>query len=60
MSEPICMAPSAIRWPPNHSTATLEMLMTSMTVGPINAIRRPVPRPTSRMSLLAAAKRFAS
>ena len=34
--------------------------MTSITVGNISAISRPVPRPTSRMALFASAKRAAS
>ena len=33
--------PSAIRWPPNHSTATLDALNTSITVGNISACSLP-------------------
>ena len=41
MREPIVIWPCAIRLAPNQTTAELEQLMTSMTIGNRSAIRRP-------------------
>ena len=46
-----------MRWPPNQSTATLETLTTSMTVGNISAISRPTASDTSVSSVLASPNR---
>ena len=55
VSEPICMLPSAIRWPPNHTTAVVDRLSTSITDGNISAISLPAPSETSNSWVLAAA-----
>ena len=60
VSAPTCMPPSAMRCPPNHSTATLDRLMTSMTDGNISAISRPTRSDTSISSVLATSKRCRS
>jgi hypothetical protein len=54
---PICICPLAIRWPPNHITATLETFITSMTVGNISAMRRPTRMDTFIRSVLAPSNR---
>ncbi|GMA89382.1 hypothetical protein GCM10025868_46320 [Angustibacter aerolatus] len=41
VSAPTCICPSAMRCPPNHSTATLDTLSTSITIGNISAVSRP-------------------
>ena len=38
------MLPESMRCPPNHSTATLEVFITSMTIGNISAISLPTPQ----------------
>ena len=60
MSEPTWIAPESTRDAPNHSTATLETLSTSITVGKINAIRRPARTDVSVSCWFAAPKRSAS
>ncbi len=60
MSAPICMSPLSMRSAPNQSTATLEMLMTSMTVGNISAISRPTASETSVSSAFAVPYRACS
>ena len=42
MSEPSWMSPAPIRSAPTQSTPMLETLMMNITVGNIDAIRRPV------------------
>ena len=46
-----------MRWPPNQSVAMLANWMTRITEGNMKAIRRPTPRPTTKRSSFAAAKR---
>ena len=41
MSAPICIWPASMRPAPNHSTATLDTLSTSMTIGKISACSLP-------------------
>ena len=60
VSEPTCMAPSAIRYPPNHSTATIARLKTSITVGNMAAIHLPVYTATLVRSSLARPNRSVS
>ena len=60
MSAPICIWPESTRWPPNHSTATLETFRMSITVGNIVAIHRPVLTATAVSSSFAVPNRFAS
>src|SRR5216683_825357 len=49
------MRPLATRCPPNHSTAMLEKLSTSMTAGNISASSLPVPSETLNNAVLATA-----
>ena len=41
ISAPICICPLSMRSAPNHSTATLDTLSTSITVGNMKASSRP-------------------
>ena len=54
------MSPEAIRWPPNHMTATVDRLKISMTIGKTRAISRPTCRPALVRSPFASAKRASS
>ncbi len=54
------MRPLSTRRAPNHSTATLEMLSTSMTTGKIRACKRPVRSAVAVRSSLAWANRARS
>ena len=60
MSEPRSISPASIRWPPNHSTATVERFRTTITTGKSAAIQRPTYSETSVSSSLATAKRARS
>ncbi len=54
------MSPDAMRWAPNHMTATVERLKMSMTIGKTSAMSRPTCRPASVSRSLASAKRDSS
>ena len=60
MSEPICIAPTSTRCAPNHKTATLLTLSTSITIGNIAANRRPTRVWLSVRSPLACSNRAVS
>ncbi|OPZ51480.1 MAG: hypothetical protein BWY91_02675 [bacterium ADurb.BinA028] len=57
VSAPTCMSPASTRWAPNHRTATVEALKTSMTSGKTRAIRLPTPSDAPVSVSLASAKR---
>ncbi len=60
VSAPICICPSATRWAPNHSTATVEALKISMTMGKTSAMSRPTARAVPVYWVLASANRARS
>ena len=57
---PICISPLLTRPAPNQSTATLEALSTSITVGKIRTISRPARRAVPVRAALASPKRRTS
>ena len=57
---PGCISPALIRSEPNHTTATLEILIINVAVGNINACRRPPRSATSVTAAFASLKRFFS
>ena len=59
-SAPTCMSPASIRSAPIQTAATLEVLTTSITVGNMNAISRPVISDVSVRSSFAMPKRAVS
>ena len=60
VSSPICIWPLSTRCPPNHSTATVEVLNTSMTSGKASDMSRPTASAVPVYCVLAAAKRSRS
>jgi hypothetical protein len=60
VSAPICIWPASMRPAPNHSTATLDTLSTSMTIGKISACSLPAASATAVTSVLAAWNRSVS
>jgi len=60
VSSPICIWPASTRWAPNHSTATVEELKTSITRGKARDMRRPTARAVPVYWVLASAKRARS
>ncbi|CAH0327368.1 hypothetical protein SRABI128_06034 [Microbacterium sp. Bi128] len=60
VSEPICISPASTRWPPNQSTAAVEMCRIMPMAGNISTNREPIFSETSVRSWLAAPKRSAS
>ena len=60
ISEPTCMWPASMRWPPNQINATLEMLMVNVVSGSISACHRPAASAVLDTAALACAKRSRS
>ena len=60
VSAPSRISPASMRWPPNHTTHTDEMLTTSMIIGIIAATSRADCRLFRVRSLLASSKRRTS
>ncbi len=60
MSAPICISPAPMRCAPTHTAIAEETLRISITVGNMNACRRPVTRATEVRSSLALPKRLVS
>ena len=58
--EPTCISPASTRWPPNQSTAAVEMCRIMPMAGNISTNKEPIFSETSVRSLLAAPKRSAS
>ena len=60
MSDPTCSSPLSMRLAPNHSTATLDRLISRLTVGNIIVISRPPRSAVAVRSALASSKRAVS
>ncbi len=57
---PICSSPSAMRWAPNHTMATLALLMISIMLGNVSANSRVTASVVAVRSALASVKRASS
>ena len=57
---PICSSPSAMRWAPNHTMATLAPLMISIMLGNVSANSRVTASVVAVRSALASVKRASS
>ena len=60
VSAPTCICPLSTRWAPNQSTATVEALKMSMTIGKTSAMSRPTASAVPVYWVLASAKRARS